>query len=367
MSTRGGGIGRAAAPAEPDAQPDSVGGEPADEGRADSQDAAEGLLGHSHPLAKLPPRRAKHEQSRKQRPPRRGTVRLGAAAAVGTAARRPSFRPFAVEVCAIADISPTFRRVTLTGPELTGVGDSLLDQRVKLVLGEPVPGLLSLDWFESWRAMAHAERPAMRTFTLASVDRSAGTVAIDIACRPAHGPASRFALEARIGSRLVLIGPDAESEDSSIDGIAWHPGPASDVLLVGDETALPAVRNILRSLPATTTGCVLLEVPDTLDAADVVVPQAVTLTIVVRQGREVGATLEPLLPDWLSQSPATPEVSREVPDVVWDEGFQESAGSFAWIAGESTWVSDLRRRARGRTHPPASFMGYWRSGRPSET
>ncbi len=357
----------ALAPVGPEGQPDSARAVP-DTTRPDSPDDTEGHHRHSHPLTRLLAHHAKYEQSRKQRPPRRGAGRRAGTPAVdGAVADRPSFRPFAVEVSAIADISPTFRRVTLTGPDVTDVGDTMLDQRVKLVLGEPVAELLTTDWFEVWRAMPHAERPPMRTFTLAAVDRIAGTVAIDIACRPAHGPASRFALEARVGSRLLLIGPNAQSANASIDGIAWHPGPASDVLLVGDETALPAVRNILRSLPATTTGRALLEVPDVLDAADVVVPPSVTLAIVARQGGEVGAALEAHLPDWLSRSPAAGEVTREVPDVVWDEGFQESAGSFAWIAGEATWVATLRRRARGRTRPPASFMGYWRSGRPSET
>lgn len=291
---------------------------------------------------------------------------------------RPSYRPFAVEVRAVADLSPTFRRLTLTGPDLAECGDALVDQRVKVVLAEPSADLLGPDWYAAWRGSGEAPPPVMRTYTLSGIDREAGTVDIDFACRPAHGPASRFAQAARPGTRFVLVGPDALSPAAATDGIAWRPGSARQVLLVGDETALPAVRNILRVLPADTFGEVVLDLPSEGDAIDLAGPARVRITVLHRDPRGVGVAAAEVLAPWFDGDCAPPETTppaatRPVPidpdaDLLWDEADPSAADtSYAWCAGEAGWMTDLRRRHRRRAVPgrAVSVMGYWRSGQVS--
>ncbi len=303
---------------------------------------------------------------------------------VQTAPERPSYRPFAVEVVEAIDLSPSFRRLVVAGPDLHECGSSLLDQRVKIVLGQPIPAMLTPDWYLVWRELPAAQRPVVRTFTLSEADPGRGLVSIDIACRPVHGPASEFALNATPGTSFLLIGPDAGSAGGSADGIAWRPGPARHVLLVGDETALPAIRNILRSLPSEVTGQVVLELPHVQDAVDLHVPDGIAVDVVARGASPVGRASRHLLASWFAgplHAPRQPGQLREpglsesgltAPDqghpLIWEEAqAHPTPGRYAWCAGEAQWVAELRRRERSRTATKraSSFMGYWRAGTPA--
>ncbi len=281
---------------------------------------------------------------------------------------RPSYRPFAVEVASVTDLSPSFRRLTLTGPDLEECGAALLDQRIKLLLSDPAPELLGADWFEAWRARSNLTRPPMRTYTLAGVDRRRRTIDVDLACRPVHGPASAFALNAGPGDRLIVVGPDKASANSSIDGIAWRPGSATArVLLVGDETALPAIRNILATVPFAATGRAVLELPHLSDAVDLHPPPGVELIVSVRRSDDLGAAALPHLLEFLSAAADHGEV--HAPDGLWEEAQLDSASAhYGWFAGESGWVAGLRRRVRTTRMPreACSFMGYWRRGRAAD-
>src|SRR3954471_11823642 len=67
----------------------------------------------------------------------------------------PEYRFFSAAVARVQRLSPTFLRLTLAGPELTGFGVGGADQRIKLVLsrdGGPVRGLLSdgPGWYQDY-------------------------------------------------------------------------------------------------------------------------------------------------------------------------------------------------------------------------
>lgn len=291
-------------------------------------------------------------------------------ATTGAAADRPSYRPFAVEVVEAFDLSPSFRRLVIAGPDLHECGSTLLDQRVKMVLGEPIPEMLTPDWYLVWRELPATQRPVVRTFTLSEADPGSGRVSIDIACRPMHGPASQFATEAAPGAPFLLIGPDSRSTAGDTDGIAWRPGRAQQVLLVGDETAQPAIRNILRALPEGVTGQVILELPTVEDAVELTAPAGVVVDVVVRGADPVGLASRHLLAPWFAgplgqpREPGLPQAEEGHP-LIWEEAHVHPApGRYAWCAGEARWIADLRRRERSRTATTraSSFMGYWRSG-----
>lgn len=282
---------------------------------------------------------------------------------------RPSYREFAVSVSAARDLSPSFRRLTLTGPDLTTCGDALLDQRVKIVLGSPAQleqvSRGSTPLYDRLRALAPDQRPVVRTYTLSGVDRRRGTVTIDFACRPEHGPAAAFAAAARGGEPLLLIGPDALSPDAAGDGIAWNPGSAREVLLVGDETALPAIRNIVNALPAGTFGTVVLDLPSPEDAVGLRPPPGVDV-LVARDGQRFARATE-LVTHWLAgkASGAHHAVNEPDDELLWEEAAHGTGPRYVWAAGEAGWVRDLRRLLLGSgaaTKAQASFMGYWKAG-----
>jgi len=275
-----------------------------------------------------------------------------------------------VSVAAVTDLSPSFRRLTLTGTDLHECGDAMLDQRIKLVLGEPDPTLLTHEWYDVWRALPNDRRPTVRTYSIAGLDRARSTMDVDVACWPVHGPASRFAAQAVPGDGLIVVAPDAQSPEASSHGIAWRPGAATDVLIVGDETALPAIRNILRALPDRTTGTTILELPHLADAVELTAPPGIELHLVARDGRPVGVAAEQHLSRILpaarrTRKPVAPEPDE---DDLWDEidrGHRRR--TYGWFAGEAGWIVSLRRRARSAPSlADSNFMGYWKAGKAME-
>lgn len=102
-------------------------------------------------------------------------------------------------------------------------------------------------WFERWRALPPDRRYIMRTYTIRRAEPSRHEVTVDFVIHDHPGPAGSFAMHARPGDEAAIVGPFAASPDSAI-GIDFHPGYADRLLLVGDETAVPAVAAILDSL-----------------------------------------------------------------------------------------------------------------------
>jgi len=164
------------------------------------------------------------------------------------------------------------------------------------------------------------------------------------------GPASAWAAAAQPGDHLVVNGPDARMGWTGY-GLHWQPGDARRFLLVGDETAFPAVRGILATLESDADCDVIVECADPAD--DLVsdeVPAGVRVQRVLRESGD-------------------PRVESAVR--VWGaargEQARGDAGFYAWIAGESGTTTAIRRYLTAELGIPkerVSFLGYWRSGGP---
>lgn len=275
-----------------------------------------------------------------------------------------SYRMFDVAVCRAERLSATFHRLTLAAPELAQVAWAGVDQRVKLVLpappeaGTPADG----DWFEWWRALPDELRPPMRTYTLSAHRPEAGEVDIDFAVHGDTGPLSGFARRADVGDRVFLVAPASDAPPDA--GVAWRPGTASQLLCIGDETALPAIRNILRGLSRDQSCEVLVEVPHPSDRLPLVTAARLRLNWVVRPvGAPVGSRAEEVL----FGAPTSPDSPTEPDPDLWLEATGSGAERYAWVAGEVAWVNRLRRRLApaGYGRGNAAFMGYWRAGHPA--
>lgn len=260
-------------------------------------------------------------------------------------------------------ISTSFVRITLVGEDLGRCSDVLLDQRVKLLLGSPASltdlGASGEEWYPAWQNLPDECRPAMRTYTLVAVrpgPGEAGEVDIDVAVHPVEGlaPGMDFALHAPLGTPAGLVAAEVGRDGYRDVGVAWHPGPATEVLLAGDETALPAIANIAATLDAGIRGRIVLEVPHEDDVRPLVAPEGVAVSWRVRERgeRAVG----------LFGGREETNVSDDG-DLLWDEA-RGGEGWYGWIAGEAGWVRELRAEAKTAGIPRAqiSFMGYWKRG-----
>lgn len=302
-------------------------------------------------------------------------------------APRSAYRPFAVTLTRRARLSDNFHRLTFSGPELTEFADTCLDQRIKLVFGTDAQldeAAVADDWATWWREQSNESRPTMRTYTARYVRRDAQEIDVDFVTHGSEGPASRFALEAAPGDRLVIVGAYADHPEADTQGLAWRRDGAPSVLLVGDETAQPAIANILRSLPAHVTGAAFVEIPSPGDAMEMDTAAEVAVTYLPRSASdERGSLLTSAVFAWTDEraddaagaaASAAQEATRTVADdedatttetgILWEEG-AEGSGLRVWVAADAQTVRELRRgllRRRGYDRKSCSFMGYWKQG-----
>ncbi|GAB7050502.1 siderophore-interacting protein [Catenuloplanes indicus] len=296
------------------------------------------------------------------------------------------WRFFITEVRRVERLSPSFLRVTLTGDDLDHFAPTGYDQRFKLVPPLPETGFDTLptgaDWYGEWRALPEAHRNPIRTYTVREVRPDLREVDVDMVLHGDHGPASRWALTARPGSRIALLGPNADHPGPH-GGYDFRPPAHADFLLLGgDETAAPAIAAILAKLPADTRGEAFIEVPETDDHFPVTAPAGVTVTWLPRNGAAHGTYLIPAVEDAtarilgdsrVADAPATIEDVDVDHDLLWEVPV-DAAGApltdasrlYAWLAGEAAVIKTLRRHlvtGCGVDRRAVAFMGYWRLGR----
>jgi NADPH-dependent ferric siderophore reductase len=295
-----------------------------------------------------------------------------------------------VEVRSVERLSPSFVRVQLGGPLLCdlGVVRPWYDQRIKLVFPGTagiVPDFSWADesWYGTWLDRPEAERGHMRTYSVRDVigEGENTRLVVDIVVHEgATGPGNSWALAAAPGDQLAMMGP---RRGHAYGGIEWEPPAGRRLLIVGDETAVPAICVILEQLPANARGTAFVEVPYAEDVQDVDHPVDVEVVWLPREGAQHGELLHPAVarhlgaprtvvdvadeevdPD-LWETPAFSSSGEAVSDGTGDPSDTRHADLYAWIAGESKVVTALRRhlvRDLGIDRRQVAFMGYWRRG-----
>lgn len=293
------------------------------------------------------------------------------------------------EVRAVERVSPNFVRITFGGDELADFGTpgDVYDTRIKLVF-PPASGVLppvdrhTDDWWGAYLAVPEAERGSMRTYSVRElrVTDDETVVVVDFVLHLAPGltgPASLWASSAAVGDELLIVGPRRGREDRS--GIEYAPGTASSVVLVGDETAAPAIARVLEDAPRDLRGIAFIEVPVAEDVLSIDAPAGVEVHWLPRGGAKHGLRIIPTVLDYLGDSDASGEIKvtdLEGEELVWETPVYSGSGEevadsaagadrYFWIAGESGVVTTLRRhlvKDLGIDRSQVAFMGYWRRG-----
>ncbi|RIQ22785.1 siderophore-interacting protein [Jiangella rhizosphaerae] len=306
--------------------------------------------------------------------------------AVRRAADVPAWRPFRVTVARVQQLTPCFLRITFTGGDLDEFGHDGPDQRIKLYLprpGQGLPGGETSDWYAQYRAMDPEVRGTLRTYTIRAVRPAQREVDVDFALHGDAGPASAWAARATVGQEVALIGPN-RLYGADCQGHEWCPPvDVRDLLIAGDETAVPAVSGILERLRGTIDpGAriqVFLEVPEAGDALPLLAPEQAEITWLARRRPDgtVAANGELLVEAVCAaefgrgaraaalDASAVDTVDIDL-EVLWEVAAAAGSSAYAWIAGEAGAVKTIRRhlvRERGIDKGAVSFMGYWRTGR----
>jgi NADPH-dependent ferric siderophore reductase len=292
----------------------------------------------------------------------------------------PEYRFFSATVAGVQRLSPSFLRLTLAGPELTGFGAGGADQRIKLVLprdGGPVRDLLTdgPDWYQEYCRLPEDRRPHLRTYTVRAARPLLGELDVDVVL---HGvddghpaPAAGWAAAAAPGNPVTVLGPDRPGSGRAW-GVEWAPPARGALVLVGDETAVPAISAIVEALPAGRRAVAVLEVPVAGDVLSLDLPPGVEVHWLIRGSRGRGEALGPAVHAALCElGIAAPAAGADPGDfdldggMLWEVPEAGAEGCYAWLAGEAGMVKALRRRLvrdLGVPRTSVAFMGYWRKG-----
>ncbi|MET0207907.1 MAG: siderophore-interacting protein [Burkholderiaceae bacterium] len=243
-----------------------------------------------------------------------------------------------LEVRTVERITPHLVRVTLGGDELDGFVSLGFDDHVKLVLPDPTTGVLATPTIgpDGMAVWPEGGRPQMRDYTPRRYDAAANTLEIDFALHEA-GPATRWAEQAQPGQRVGIGGPR---------GSFIVPTDFDVHLLIGDDTALPAIARRLAELPAGARALVLVEVDGPADHIALETQAALELVWVHREDSDATAGAPPLL---------TALRSIRLPD----------GALHAWVGCESAAARAVRAHLvdERRANPKwIRASGYWRRG-----
>lgn len=240
----------------------------------------------------------------------------------------------------VTRLNPRTVRVRLTGPELAAFerdGISLpafsspgFDDHVKLIFSTggdlaealPVQREHGIDW-------PRCDHRAGRDYTVRTVDPEAGTIDLDFVDH-GPGPAASWARDAAPGDDVWFAGP--KSSMVLPHDLDW-------IVLVGDETALPAIARFFEERPTRARAHVVATVPD-------------------ESARQEWAIRDDDSVQWVVDPNVTPEqIEQTVRDVLPPRG-----SGFVWAAGESRSLLPLRRhltKERGLAKDRLDITGYW--------
>ncbi|MEP6875160.1 MAG: siderophore-interacting protein [Burkholderiales bacterium] len=213
-------------------------------------------------------------------------------------------------VVRVAPTSPHFRRITFTSDSLVDFISASFDDHLKLIL-------------DTGRG-----EPAMRDYTPRRFDTAARELDIEFALH-GDGPAANWAAQAAPGQRVMIGGPRGSFIVPT--DYAWH-------LLIGDDTALPAVARRLEELPAGTRAIVRMVVADTKD-------------------RRLPASAAAVEVEWFDSTDALLASIRALT--------LPAGEGYAWCAGEAAATAELRRvlvDEKGHSRHAIRAAAYWKRG-----
>jgi len=228
-------------------------------------------------------------------------------------------------------LTPHLLRLRLAGDDLAGFDVADPAASVRLLIGDGSNRLTIPTWTGNEFLYDDGSRPIIRTFTPRRWDPELRHLDLDVVIH-SEGAVSRWAQGAALGAPAAVSGP----------GRGYRVDPdATAYLLAGDETAVPAISQLLEVIPPTSEVSVIVEI----NAADA----RMRLT----DRRDVDET-------WAvrtdSQRPGDALI-----DAVRAHAIAEQTK--VWAAGEAAAMFQIRKHlfeGLGMPRSDATVRGYWK-------
>ena len=245
-------------------------------------------------------------------------------------AQAAALKTWPATVAAVKDVVPGLREITISG--LAGFESPGMDAFVYVIVSQGDSALPADFKMAALRAWKGADRPAGAYYTI----RRSRSDELDLwfVLHGDEGPLSAWAARATPGDRLAIWGPRS----------AFAPPPDTHrLLLIGDETALPAIAAIIENKRPAVPISAMIEVADERCELD------------MPCGKELDIS-------WVHRGAAAPGSSRALYDALAERRL-DTEGLFVFGAAESTRIREVRRmlgRDRGLSHERMHLTGYWR-------
>jgi len=223
----------------------------------------------------------------------------------------------------VHSLTPNMVRITLGGEELLGFPEDQESGYIKLI----------------FPSEDGEQKPRMRTYTVRTFDSERQQMEVDFVVHGDTGPASAWAMNAKIGDTITIAGPGAKKMvDMSAD---WF-------FIAGDMTALPAISVNLEHMPTDAKGYAVVEILSEADKQDLVVPDGMEVHWIINSKPDQPHTM----------------VLDTIKSLPWLDG-----KPYVWAAGEFGSIRAVRRyfkkeRDVGRREIYAS--SYWKIGETEE-
>ena|SRR5699024_7016182 len=247
-------------------------------------------------------------------------------------------------VARTARITPHMTRVTFAGKDLARFDYQGFDQWFRLAIGvhdddrfDNLPSTFGFGGYLKYLSLPKGTRPVIRNYTVRQFRTDPLELDVDFLVHGSDGVAGPWAASVQPGTTVAFID----------QGCGWHTVPGARVLLVADESGLPAVAGILRDLPRSAEGHALIELYDSRDRQELTPPQGVQVT-------------------WLERAPSSDPGTAALPALAEIDVQPHDLQAFA--VGESGLATGARRylvRHRDVPKSQITFSGYWKKAAPA--
>lgn len=238
------------------------------------------------------------------------------------------------------EITPRYVRITLTAPEFDVIHFISPDDDVRIAIPielDAIPGDLRVQYEPEYKAIYPEDAPPyeIKAYTIRRLDPELKELDVEVAIHN-QGHGVHWAQNAKPGQEVLVAG-------------AWgsymYEGDLEHVVLIGDETAMPAIRHWIERLNAPQSATVIAEVLN----EDEHLP--------IHQNEGVNVEVH-----WVYRRDLPPGKNDVLLNAV-KEHITKQPNTLYWGAGESATLREIRRYLVGELgiHPKATQLGgYWK-------
>ena len=224
-------------------------------------------------------------------------------------------------------LSQNMLRIHFTAENLAEIAGGKFDDRLMIAFPDQTAKILEPPEIKSGRVHWPINSGIRREYTISKIEHE--MLAIDFFIHEG-GVAAQWAVNAHPGNELWASGPKSDTNVPA-DVAFW--------VMLGDESALPAIERHLREMEPATRGVVAIEIGSEADQRELNPPGGVEVHWLKR-----AAHPNELLADFL--------LEVEMP----------ASGTYVWAAGERSAMKPIRVWARenGFDRTNCNISGYWR-------